>query len=231
MSNKIKTKYGSATFDEKRGYRITSKKEKNHKQFVHILVWKEHYDEIPSNAYVIFKDGNKKNFDISNLELKYRTPSFETEFGLAIVNKQGYVVIVSPKKGHRNKFFHRLIWEKHKGKIPEGYQIHHIDGNKLNNDISNLQLLSAEEHTKHHMTIDNPNKGKKRSLETKLKLSKRQNKTGYFRVSKEYGKQYKKGYRYRYIYLENGKRKEIKSVDIDKLKEKVLAKGLEWIEY
>lgn len=31
MSNKIKTKYGSATFDKKRGYRITSRKENNHK--------------------------------------------------------------------------------------------------------------------------------------------------------------------------------------------------------
>ena len=71
MSDKIKTKYGSASFDEKRGYRITSKKENNHKKFVHLLVWEEHYGEIPSNAYVIFKDGNRKNFDISNLELKY----------------------------------------------------------------------------------------------------------------------------------------------------------------
>ena len=228
MSNKIKTKYGSATFDEKRGYRITSRKENNHKQFVHILVWKEHYGEIPDNAYVIFKDGNKKNFDISNLELKYRRKSFETEFGLAIVNHNGYIQVVSGE--YRNKFIHRLIWEKHNGKIPNRYQIHHIDGNKLNNNISNLQLITPEEHTRHHMRENNPNKGITRSLENKLNMSIHKNKTGFFRVSKEYSKRYKNGFRYRYIYLENGKRKEIKSVNIDTLKEKVLAKGLEWIE-
>lgn len=85
MSNKIKTKYGNATFDEKRGYRISSKKEGNHKKFVHLLVWEDHYGKIPDNAYVVFKDGDKKNFDISNLKLKYHQKSFETEFGSAII--------------------------------------------------------------------------------------------------------------------------------------------------
>lgn len=91
-------------------------------------------------------------------------------------------------------------------------------------------MLSAEEHTRLHMLTNNPIKGKTRSLENKLNISKQQNKTGYFRVSKEYGKQYKKGFRYRYIYLENGKRKEIKSVNLDNLKEKVIEKGLPWIK-
>lgn len=227
MSNKIKTKYGSATFDKKRGYRITSRKENNHKKFVHLLVWEEHYGEIPDNAFVIFKDGNKKNYDISNLELKYHNESFETEFGKAVITQNGYIAINS---GKNRTFIHRLVWEKYNGEIPDGYQIHHIDGNKLNNDISNLQLLSAEEHTRLHMLTNNPIKGKTRSLENKLNISKQQNKTGYFRVSKEYGKPYKKGFRYRYIYLENGKRKEIKSVNLDNLKEKVIEKGLPWIK-
>lgn len=230
MSNKIRTKYGTASFDEKRGYRITSRKEGNHKKFVHLLVWQEHYGEIPPNSHVIFKDGDKKNFNISNLELKHRQKSFETEFGLSIVHPNGYIQVISGK--HRTQFLHRLIWEKHNGEIPKGYQIHHIDGNKLNNDISNLQLISAEEHTRLHMSgTNNPNYGKELSLETKVNMSRHQNKTGYFRVSKEYGSQYKNGFRYRYIYLENGKRKEIKSVSLDKLKDKVLSKGLEWIEY
>ena len=30
---------------------------------------------------------------------------------------------------------HRVIWEKHHGKIPEGYDIHHIDGDGHNNDV------------------------------------------------------------------------------------------------
>lgn len=45
---------------------------------------------------------------------------------------------------------HRVVWEKHRGKIPEGYVIHHIDGNGHNNDISNLMCLSKSEHRSLH---------------------------------------------------------------------------------
>jgi HNH endonuclease len=41
---------------------------------------------------------------------------------------------------------YRLIWEKHNGKIPDGYHIHHIDGNHSNNNIDNLRLVTHEEH-------------------------------------------------------------------------------------
>ena len=41
---------------------------------------------------------------------------------------------------------HRSIYESAFGKIPKGYEIHHIDGNILNNDISNLQLVTLQEH-------------------------------------------------------------------------------------
>lgn len=46
---------------------------------------------------------------------------------------------------------HRYVWEYYHGKIPKGYHIHHIDGDKANNDISNLRLLTASEHEKLHM--------------------------------------------------------------------------------
>lgn len=44
------------------------------------------------------------------------------------------------------KRLHRYIWEKYHGQIPKGYQVHHIDENKDNNDISNLELLSEHDH-------------------------------------------------------------------------------------
>ena len=45
---------------------------------------------------------------------------------------------------------HREIWKKFKGSIPKNYHIHHIDKNKDNNDISNLQCLTASEHLRLH---------------------------------------------------------------------------------
>lgn len=59
---------------------------------------------------------------------------------------QGYIRINQGKL----KFEHVIVWEKFFGKIPDGYQIHHIDGNKANNDIENLQLVTALEHRRIH---------------------------------------------------------------------------------
>jgi hypothetical protein len=48
-------------------------------------------------------------------------------------------------------FLHRYIYEKETGKtIPEGFQIHHIDGNHYNNDISNLVMVEQEIHYAYH---------------------------------------------------------------------------------
>jgi hypothetical protein len=46
----------------------------------------------------------------------------------------------------RDKYVHRMVWEKHHGPIPNGHHIHHKDGDKLNNVIENLELLTASEH-------------------------------------------------------------------------------------
>lgn len=51
---------------------------------------------------------------------------------------------------HRRLYLHRYLWEKVNGKIPEGYQIHHIDHNPLNNSIDNLELVKKGEHQKKH---------------------------------------------------------------------------------
>ncbi|MNR04854.1 hypothetical protein D3C85_1208470 [compost metagenome] len=39
---------------------------------------------------------------------------------------------------------HRIIWEIHNGEIPEGMYIDHIDGNRSNNKICNLRLVSSK---------------------------------------------------------------------------------------
>ncbi len=46
---------------------------------------------------------------------------------------------------------HRRLWEEHyEETIPSGYEIHHLDGNKLNNSLENLQLLSHRSHMRLH---------------------------------------------------------------------------------
>ena len=46
---------------------------------------------------------------------------------------------------------HRKIYEQYHGiKIPEDMEIHHIDGTHTNNDISNLKLVTWQEHYNIH---------------------------------------------------------------------------------
>lgn len=45
---------------------------------------------------------------------------------------------------------HRYVWVCENGDIPEGYHIHHKDGDKSNNDISNLELLTTKQHYQKH---------------------------------------------------------------------------------
>lgn len=52
---------------------------------------------------------------------------------------------------HKGKRLHRAVWEYHNGSIPKGYHVHHKDGNRCNNDISNLDLLDSTTHLKGHM--------------------------------------------------------------------------------
>lgn len=65
-------------------------------------------------------------------------------------NKKGdYIrVVLSNKKieTKASKHIHRLVYENFIGEIPDGYHIHHKDGDNQNNRIDNLELLSPSEH-------------------------------------------------------------------------------------
>jgi hypothetical protein len=62
-------------------------------------------------------------------------------------DKFGYPFIFVDGK---NILLHHFIWERYNGERPKGYHIHHIDGNKGNYDISNLQLVTPSDHQKIH---------------------------------------------------------------------------------
>ena len=70
--------------------------------------------------------------------------------------------------------------------------------------------------------------GKSRPIETKLKMSKARNTSGYYNVSKHKNKGCKQGFLWEYNYYDGGKQRQITSVDLDILEQKVKAKGLEW---
>lgn len=72
--------------------------------------------------------------------------------------KTGLLVRGSERNGYlritiRNKQYsiHRLVWETFNEPIPEGYYIDHIDGNKSNNALSNLRLVTQSDNMKNAM--------------------------------------------------------------------------------
>jgi len=52
----------------------------------------------------------------------------------------------------REFFTHIKVWLDHydKDKVPDGYVIHHINGDRLDNRIQNLQCVEKEIHIRHH---------------------------------------------------------------------------------
>jgi hypothetical protein len=68
--------------------------------------------------------------------------------GPGSVNQGHHYVYVNRKR----KAYHRLVMENHLCRPLEPWEVvHHIDGNPLNNNIENLQVMSRSEHLVLHL--------------------------------------------------------------------------------
>lgn len=65
-------------------------------------------------------------------------------------NGIGYLAVTLCVEKHpRHLYVHRLVWESINGEIPPGFEINHRDGNKKNNCISNLELVTRYQNMQH----------------------------------------------------------------------------------
>ena len=86
------------------------------------------------NELFLYMDGE--------LYWKIRGPGRFLNKPAGALTNNGYKAIRFNYKRYLN---HRIIWEMHNEEIPTGLIIDHKDGNKLNNNISNLRLATLSQ--------------------------------------------------------------------------------------
>lgn len=100
-----------------------------------------------------YKDGARpiaKKFNIPITAVNKKAQ----DLGLKVIPKDSYICSGGYRvlgKSNERKAEHRAVMEKFLGrKLYSSEIVHHIDGDKLNNDIKNLKLVSRKEHIAIH---------------------------------------------------------------------------------
>lgn len=66
-----------------------------------------------------------------------------------------YAIDISTKeKIFKSQYLHRIIWITYNGEIPVGFEINHIDGDKRNCSLNNLEIVTSSENSLHSFKLN-----------------------------------------------------------------------------
>lgn len=116
--------------------------------------------------YQVSNLGNVKSLDRIDT---YKNRKIKGKIIRPYKHSMGYLQVCLSIKGSRKHYFiHRLVYETFYGKIPEGLVINHIDEDKTNNYLDNLEAITQKENINYgtgiqrnrEKQINNPKKSK-----------------------------------------------------------------------
>jgi hypothetical protein len=93
-----------------------------------------------------FSDFLEAAADGSVRSIKFRGHQYRGRLLKPVIDNHGYPYVIFSAEGKRLRLtVHRIIATTFLGPRPEGMQIDHVDGNKLNNAASNLEYVTPRE--------------------------------------------------------------------------------------
>jgi len=230
----LETKFGTAKIGQNGYYKISSGKEGNGGKFLHRLIVEDFYNTtLPDDWVVHHDDGDRTNNEIWNL-----IPMPRSEH--ASMHNKGKEGIWKGK--HLPKQMRENISKANKGKIVSEETRRKISeknkGKKRSKEyIQKLRILTAGQNNgmygKNHseeskLKMSQARKGIFPNKEHRLKLSKIRSSSGFYSVIKKKDETCKQGFIWRYETRIENKIIRVNSVDLIKLKQKVLDKNLIW---
>lgn len=100
------------------------------------------------------------NYEVSN-EGRVRNISSGRILRPRVAGKGYRKVTLCDESGHHDKYIHRLVVDAFDGGLQDDDEVNHLDGNKSNNHISNLERCTRIENVQHAIRtgLTNPHDG------------------------------------------------------------------------
>ena len=100
--------------------------------------------------YEVSNLGNIRSWNCNNIFKKRKSPIIKSQ----ILNNSGYFYVILYKKNKgTHKYVHRIVLESFIKNSDNKTEVNHIDGNKLNNNLNNLEWSSSSENKQHAIKL------------------------------------------------------------------------------